>query len=77
MPKTPDHVPITAERIKELSTRPIAQIDPNFITSIQNKKCPTCGEEISQEEFRNDISKREYNISGMCQKCQDDVFGVD
>lgn len=28
-------------------------------------------------EFRNEISRREYGISGLCQKCQDDVFGLD
>ena len=26
-------------------------------------------------EFKNEISKREYTISGMCQTCQDKVFG--
>ena len=27
--------------------------------------------------FRNEISKREYRISGMCQDCQDKFFGKD
>jgi len=26
-------------------------------------------------EFRDDVSKREYRISGMCQACQDAVWG--
>lgn len=35
-----------------------------------------CGREINPEtEFRDEISRREYTISGMCQKCQDKVFG--
>lgn len=38
-------------------------------------RCPTCQSEIT--EFRNDISKKEFSISGMCQKCQDSVFGTD
>ena len=25
--------------------------------------------------FRDDLSKREFSISGMCQSCQDSVFG--
>ena len=37
--------------------------------------CVTCGGPIG--EFRNEISEREYKISGMCQKCQDSVFGED
>jgi hypothetical protein len=35
--------------------------------------CPTCGKDIGK--FRDALSKREYEISGMCQLCQDDVFG--
>lgn len=36
-------------------------------------RCPMCSEPIT--EFRDDLSRKEYGISGMCQKCQDDVFG--
>lgn len=28
-------------------------------------------------EFRNYLSKKEYNISDLCQECQDKVFGDD
>lgn len=27
-------------------------------------------------EFRDAVSHREYRISGLCQKCQDKVFGT-
>jgi len=37
--------------------------------------CPTCGKEIGP--FRNDIARKEFKISGMCQDCQDLVFGKD
>lgn len=37
--------------------------------------CVTCGGPVG--EFRNELSRKEYGISGMCQKCQDSVFGVD
>jgi hypothetical protein len=43
--------------------------------TILARKCCTC--EGDAEEFRNRLSEREYAISGMCQKCQDSVFGVD
>jgi hypothetical protein len=36
--------------------------------------CDTTG--IVATSFRDDISKKEYSISGMCQSCQDDFFGV-
>lgn len=27
-------------------------------------------------DFRDDISRTEYRISGLCQSCQDKIFGV-
>jgi len=39
---------------------------------IKEGKCPLCKEPIS--EFRDFLSKKEYEISGLCQSCQDDVF---
>lgn len=36
-------------------------------------KCPTCGGDVGG--FRDSLSRREYSISGMCQDCQDKVFG--
>lgn len=39
---------------------------------IEKGLCPTCGGSIG--EFRDELSKREYSISGMCQTCQDRVF---
>ena len=27
------------------------------------------------ESFRDELSKKEYSISGLCQYCQDQVFG--
>ena len=41
--------------------------------SLSTAMCVTCGGEAS--EFRDDLSRREYKISGMCQTCQDSVFG--
>lgn len=36
-----------------------------------------CGRENVGDEFRDEVSRREYAISGLCQKCQDDVFKED
>lgn len=38
--------------------------------------CPLCGEEINQSDFRDTLSVKEFGISGMCQTCQDSIFGV-
>ena len=39
--------------------------------------CPFCNQPAKVEDFRNAISRREFKISGMCQKCQDKIFGKD
>jgi hypothetical protein len=35
--------------------------------------CMTCDGEA--KEFKDDLSRNEYAISGMCQHCQDAIFG--
>ena len=37
--------------------------------------CPFCNKPIKESEFRDALSQKEFKISGLCQKCQDDVFG--
>jgi hypothetical protein len=41
--------------------------------SIAINVCVVCGE--SAKDFKDALSEKEYAISGMCQKCQDSVFG--
>ena len=44
---------------------------------IASGDCLTCDEarDLKATSFRDDVSRKEYAISGMCQSCQDDVFG--
>jgi hypothetical protein len=41
--------------------------------TIAQGKCPFCEKEIT--EFRDELSKKEWEISGLCQLCQDKTFG--
>lgn len=41
--------------------------------AINKMKCVCCGQEA--KHFKNEISLREYRISGLCQICQDKTFG--
>jgi hypothetical protein len=43
------------------------------IESVTEDKCISCGGKSSV--FRDDLSRKEFSISGLCQKCQDKVFG--
>lgn len=44
------------------------------VDSIKQDVCAWCGGPAV--EFRDELSRREYRISGFCQKCQDKTFGV-
>lgn len=48
-----------------------------YVDKVENSLCPFCNKKINVEDFRNEISVREFGISGLCQKCQDNFFGVD
>lgn len=41
-------------------------------THIENETCVMCHKAIGP--FRDDLSRTEYTISGICQTCQDVVF---
>lgn len=42
--------------------------------ALESNICVDCGE--LAVVFRDEASKAEYEITGFCQKCQDEVFGV-
>lgn len=53
----------------------IETLFPDETQNIKEGKCPFCGKIIDVDnEFKDDLSRREFEISGMCQKCQDDFF---
>lgn len=46
---------------------------PGTAAKIAAHICPMCEQPIG--EFKDEASVREYEISGLCQSCQDDFFG--
>lgn len=48
----------------------------NIINQIENSICPICKEKINMNDFRTNLDIKEYTISGLCQKCQDRIFGA-
>lgn len=54
--------------------KPVYQVFSNAKFAVLNKICPTCSKAIKEEDFKDELSIKEYGISGMCQICQDDVF---
>ena len=45
--------------------------------AIEEDRCVFCPKKVIINQFRNQISLKEYRISGLCQSCQDEMFGLD
>ena len=41
---------------------------------VENGQCPFCDARPRPWHFRDALSYREFQISGMCQACQDETF---
>ena len=41
---------------------------------VEQGRCPICKEKINKDEFKDDKSRKEFGISGLCQSCQDNTF---
>lgn len=37
-------------------------------------RCPFCNKDTTDEKFKDELSRREFEISGICQGCQDKTF---
>ena len=61
--------------IDKMPLRPADQIYPERRERMAVGICVICKKPITG--FRDEISAKEYRISGMCQECQDSVFGDD
>lgn len=64
----------------------IAQMNDDIMTKLgygkqveakNNGICPQCNAKVDPSSFRDEVSAREFKISGLCQACQDEVFGTE
>ena len=56
--------------------RPVHALFPQHAAARMAGRCPLCQKFINVNEFRAEIDLREFHISGLCQECQDKMFGV-
>ena len=52
----------------------LARLFPKEEARIERGECPFCGKPCSISDMRDELSRTEYLISGLCQECQDDTF---
>jgi|SaaInlStandDraft_2_1057019.scaffolds.fasta_scaffold638762_1 hypothetical protein len=44
------------------------------VKNVELGLCPFCSDAVKDEDFKDALSRKEFNISGMCQGCQDIFF---
>ena len=44
------------------------------VDAVEAGLCPFCKQKIFKNSFRDALSEKEFQISGLCQKCQDETF---
>lgn len=57
-----------------IQPRPADLVFPDRILKMKAHVCMTCSGKV--EGFDSELSQKEFLISGMCQKCQDSIFGA-
>ncbi len=55
--------------------RPAFLVFPDRIPKMKQHICVTCSGKV--EGFDTELAQKEFLISGMCQKCQDQAFSAD
>jgi len=45
------------------------------VDRVEKGLCPFCEKKVEEKDFRDELSRKEFKISGLCQKCQDATFG--
>jgi uncharacterized CHY-type Zn-finger protein len=45
------------------------------VAEVEAGRCPFCHKEINMNSFKDALSLKEYYISGLCQNCQNQMFG--
>ncbi len=55
----------------DLQKKPVYMLFPETLNAMKKGICPTCGKKITG--FRDSRSRKEFDITGVCQACQDRI----
>lgn len=45
-----------------------------MVKLVEQGKCPFCKEEVKMEDFEDELSKKDFEVTGLCQKCQNETY---
>ena len=48
-----------------------------WVDKADKGNCPVCNNSVNLNEFKDELSFKEFTMSGMCQACQDNFFNED
>ena len=65
---------MTKDRREIDLNKPAFRAMPEKAELIKSGKCPICQKQVSVSDFKDELSRKEFKISGLCQKCQDKVW---
>jgi hypothetical protein len=40
----------------------------------EDSNCSSCGQKVTYDSFKDNLSRKEYTLSGLCQQCMDSIF---
>ena len=49
-------------------------VAPEALKRVDEGLCLVCEKPVKREDMKNKISLKEFDLSGMCQSCQDNFF---
>ena len=75
MKETEQWLPQPSPKSAELDEIIIALTGIDRKQTIADKRCAFCATKVTLDSFKDELSLKEYQISGICQDCQVRVFG--
>ena len=54
----------------------LEELFPGAAERVRKGDCVGCDRHVTFDSFRDNLSRKEYGISGLCQLCQDKLGGV-
>lgn len=70
----PSHTEDRAALLERLSSSSAATLlEAGTLLLVAEGYCPTCGDYVTGD-WDDQLSRREYLLSGLCQSCQDTLF---
>ena len=64
----------TRNNLEEQMNEALRDIFAEMVKAAADGICPFCGKKVNTEDFKDELSRQEFRISGLCQKCQDETF---